>query len=83
MEETQAVTLEHVKRAAGSDRTCRSLVRAIREGFLEKKRTVGEDLRAFYSMKEELYKVEEVYLGRQCIGPDQEPEVAVHENEDA
>ena len=59
MEETQAVTLEHVKRAAGSDRTCRSLVRAIREGFLEKKRTVGEDLRAFYSMKEELYELEE------------------------
>ena len=60
MEETQAVTLEHVKRAAGSDRTCRSLVRAIREEFLEKKRTVGEDLRAFYSMKEELYELEEV-----------------------
>ena len=29
-------------------------------GVLEKKRTVREDLRAFYSMKEELYELEEV-----------------------
>ena len=49
-----------MKRAAGADRTCRSLVRAIREGFSEKKRMVGEDLRVFYSMKEELYELEEV-----------------------
>ena len=28
-------------------------------GVLEKKRTVREDLRAFYSMKEELYELEE------------------------
>ena len=29
-------------------------------GVLQKKHTVGEDLRAFYSMKEELYELEEV-----------------------
>ena len=32
-EETQAVTWEQVKMAAGVDRTCRELVRVIREGF--------------------------------------------------
>ena len=70
MEETQAVTLEHVKRAAGSDRTCRSLVIAIREGFIEKKSMVREDLRPFYSTKEELYKVEEVpFLHRRLLIP--------------
>ena len=40
-EGTQAVTREHVKRASGMDRTCRSLVIAIREGFIEKKSMVG------------------------------------------
>ena len=53
-EDTQAVTREHVKRASGMDRTCRSLVIAIREGLTEEKSIMGEDLRPFYSTKEEL-----------------------------
>ena len=53
-EKTHAVT------QACEDRTSRSLVIAIREGFTEEKSIMGEDLRPFYSTKEELYKVEEV-----------------------
>ena len=59
-EESQAVTWEQVKMAAGADRTCRELVRVIREGFLGKRDMLEEILKPFYSMKEELYEVEEV-----------------------
>ena len=59
-EGTQAVTWEQVRSAAGLDRTCGMLVKAIREGFPEKRNMVEENLRQFYSMKEELYEVEEV-----------------------
>ena len=59
-EEGQAVTWEDVKRASGVDRTCCSLVRTIREGIPEKKIMLEENLRPFYSMREELYEVEGV-----------------------
>ena len=42
-EETQAVTWEQVKMAAGVDRTCRELVRVIREGFPGKKDIISAD----------------------------------------
>ena len=59
-EDIQAVTWEHVKNATNADRTSCNLVRSIREGFPEQRSMMGEDLRVFYGMKEELYEVDGV-----------------------
>ena len=56
--ETQAVMWEHIKMAAGADKTCRDLVMAFRAGFPEKKSMLEEGLWPFFSMKDELYEVE-------------------------
>ena len=56
--ETQAVTWEHIKMAAGADKTCRDLVMAFRAGFPEKKSMLEEGRWPLFSMKDELYEVE-------------------------
>ena len=58
--ETQAVMWEHIKMAAGADKTCRDLVMAFRAGFPEKKSMLEEGLWPSFSMKDELYEVEQV-----------------------